>query len=795
MFKEIFSRSSKSSLNGGEVKSFTPQLAAFLEQLPTAVLVLKSSGKIEFANEAAGVLLQETGKKLKGVHVGKLGITEAFLQELVVDSPAKRVLTIADMQANSFKVHVGAKLLGESPFILLTLEEIPLLSRLEKEKTFLVTVLENHPLPVTVQDREGNCIVASAQARKLFGFTEQEAKQKSMYELLPKEITVSLQRLDEEAWVSATRLDPVRLAYKSDEGHERMLSVSKAVLPGADGKPYFIVNVYEEITKHYEWEQDLQHSQKLLQAILDNIPLGVYTRDCDTKVTFINRQGLQILGEQPATLEKKHDQQTQEESDSYIQREQSILKDGKTYECPAEEYVDSSGKKRAVHVIKVPLTDAGPKPLVLTIVDDITKRQQQEREIKRVNSMLSAIVQNAPIALYARAENGRMLLRNKQCNALFGDAKEEDFDERSRLPHETDEQVTQYLNREQEILRKGETLDIPEEEYTTSHGETKLLHMVKAPVPGDTPESRCVITLVEDITIKKEQERALVESKNFLQTVINQLPVSLSVKDYNGKYILWNKKSEELFGVQARDVIGKDNYRTDLNKDQAEFVRETDLRVFESHREQNIPQELISSAQDGIKIMHTVKTPVYNPDGTPNCLLVVSEDITAKTKMEKQIMEASDKNTLLVENAREGVVILEDGKIIYANRAFCTLLGFDTLEDIKGKKLLDFSTENHLVFLKEKYEAVLAGTDTKAEPIEAHFVRKNGSTVEAKFACVLSKYLGRRIMLGFASDVTASNRVLRELKKERDNFRQSFENSSVPSFILSAKGYVSVMNE
>lgn len=796
MFKNLFSFSSKEPEKSTGLKTLTPEMFTLLTHLPTAALLVDESGKITFANEAAALLLQRKVDKLVGLNISKVGISAARLQELQAgETHAKQVMEIVDLQVNSKPVNVGAQRLGETPFTVITLEESPQMHRLEEEKSFFESVLNAYTAAITVQDLAGNYVFGNKRAQQFFGFTVEPGEGVSIYQLLPKALSASLNRLDDEVRSGKAQGDAVRLEYQSADGAAHMLSVSKTILTGEDRSPRFILTVYEETTQRYEWEQDLQRSQKLLEAILNNIPLGVYTRDCDAKVTFINQQGLQILGEKPSTLEQKHERQTQEESDSYIQREQQILKDGKTYDCPQEEYVDSSGKKRILHTIKVPLMEAGPKPLVLTIIEDVTKRLQQEKEINRVNSFLSAIVQHAPIALYARAESGRMLLRNAQCNILFGEAKDEDFDERSGLPHETEEQVTQYLNREHDILVKGETLDIPEEEYTTPAGETKLLHMVKAPVSGDTPDARCVITLVEDITAKKAQERALVESKNFLQTVIDQLPVSLSVKDYDGKYILWNKKSEELFGAAAQDVIGKTDYRSDLNREQAEFVRETDLRVFESRREQNIPQELISSASEGIKIMHTVKTPVFNPDGTPHCLLVVSEDITAKTKMEKQILEARDKNTLLVENAREGVVILEDDKIIYANHAFCALLGFETLEDVLGKKLLDLSTENHLLFLKEKYDAVLAGTDHPEESIEAHFVKEDGSVVETRFSAVLAKYLGRRIVLGFVSDATADNRALRELKNERDHFRQSFEKGTVPAFILSSKGYITVMNE
>ena len=304
-----------------------------------------------------------------------------------------------------------------------------------------------------------------------------------------------------------------------------------------------------------------------------------------------------------------------------------------------------------------------------------------------------------------------------------------------------------------------------------------------------------VLTVADDITEKKAQEKAIVDAKNFLQTVINNLPVSLSVKDYDGKYILWNKKSEELFGVMAESVIGRTSYRVDINKDQAEFLREADLRVFESKKEQDIPQELISTANEGVKIMHTVKTPVFNVDGTPNCLLVVSEDITAKTKMEKQIREASDKNTLLVENAREGIIILEDGKVIYANRALCHILNYEDVKEVTGKKILDMVAEDHQMFLKDKYDAVVSGADDASSAIDVHFLKKGGQEVETEFAAVASKYLGRRIVLCFVRDVTSSNRMLREVKTERECFRAAFEKSVTPAFILSHKGYISVMNE
>ena len=914
MSNNLFSFFSKKDAPAAQViKALTPEMLAFLQQFPTAILLVNATGKIVFANSAAAEVLHTEISALNGSSVDRFGLTMPQVRAMAeAKEPHKTILQLVNRKVDTVYVSAGAGILAATPFIMLTLEAVPHFKQLTAEKTFLRSVIDSYPVPVTVQNFAGICTLWNAPAEKMFGFKAADTQGHTVYDFLPKEIVPSVQRLDTEVREKQHSRENVLLSYKDAKAEERTLSVTKVLAPSENGKSQTILTVYEDVTLRQRYEQDLLQNRTLLRAVLDNVPLGLYTRDCDNQMTFFNRQSMKVLGETDVKcVNTPHPHQDSDVVAFHRTREQQVLEEGKIKDYPEEVYVDHNGNEKILHMIKVPLIDAGPKPLVLSIVEDITERHRQQKEIARANSFLSAIVQNAPIGLYARAADGHMLLRNKQCELIFGETSGKAFDSQGSLPHETPEQVHSYIEREKKLLESGKALDIPEEEYVTGSGEKKLLHMIKVPVGGAEGEPQFVVTLVEDITEKRAQERtlietknflqtlldqvpvaiyargqddklsfinrrahelfpdekeyqakddfygqreeaifrdgkmvefpeewyttlrgdrillhlikapvfdkegkpfmvltvaeditqkkaqekALIDAKNFLQTVINNLPVSLSVKDYDGKYILWNKKSEELFGVMADAVIGRTSYRADINKDQAEFLREADLRVFESKKEQDIPQELISTASEGVKIMHTVKTPVFNVDGTPNCMLVVSEDITAKTKMEKQIREASDKNTLLVENAREGIVILEDGKVIYANRALCRILGYEEVQEVKGKMLTDMAAEDHRMFLKDKYDAVLAGSDDASSAIDVHFLKKNGSEVEAEFAAVASKYLGRRIVLCFVRDVTHSNRMLREVKTERECFRAAFEKSVTPAFILTHKGYISVMNE
>ena len=775
-------------------------LEAIVDNMPLGMYTRTPQGEMTFFNRQARDIFSEVNLKYSNAANPKqdpaivqqyaLREKQALTEGKIIDSPDEIYI---DSHGNEKVLHVikvPIKYPGLEPVILTLVEDVTIKREQEREITkansFLTAIIDNAPIGLYARTKQGKMLLRNKKSEEIYGIERDQIDETGKLSHETQEQSNSYLTREAKILESGQPLFIPEEEYITGSGEKRFLQMVKVPVSDSEGNPEFVITMVNDITENKLQQDKIMEVQNLQQAILDNAPVGIYARDKRGLMLLSNKKSSEIydLINDPVDEKGFQPHETKEQVEEYLAREAHVLQTGEPLVIPEEEYLDKSGKKRFLELIKVPVRDAEGNPdFVITIVNDITENKLQQDKIMEVQNLQQAILDNAPVGIYARGINQAVSFRNKKASEMFGT---EPLD----VAHNA-----QYLEREKIMFSNGQVLDLPEEEFETVNGKKMLLHLIKAPIFDKENKPFIALTIAEDITQKKQQEKEIHEAKNFLQNVVDNLPVALSVKDSEGQYIVWNKKSEDLFGVSAKDVIGKDNYRTDISAEQAEFMRDADKRVFASRRELNIAQELISTPTEGVKIMHTVKTPLYTPQGEPDYLLNVSEDITAKTKMEKQIRETGEKNSLLVENAREGILILEDGKVIYANKAACKILGYEAQEEMLRKKFLDFVAPDHQILAQEKYETVVNQLQGAGEPAQMHFVKRTGTAVELEMTAMVSKYLGRKIMIAFLRDVTATNKLLREVRSEKENYKHIFEMAVLPAFVMNSKGYITTMNK
>ena len=179
---------------------------------------------------------------------------------------------------------------------------------------------------------------------------------------------------------------------------------------------------------------------------------------------------------------------------------------------------------------------------------------EQAREAMYANEkFLDAIIENIPDMIFVKeARDLRFVRFNQAAEKLLGYNKEELYG-RNDYDFFPKNEAEFFIRKDQEVLRSGIVLDIPEETIHTREKGKRVLHTKKIPILGDDQEPMYLLGISEDITEKRDMEAI----QRFQAQLMNQIHDSVIAVDMDGLIASWNKGSETLFHYQEDEVIGK----------------------------------------------------------------------------------------------------------------------------------------------------------------------------------------------------------------------------------------------
>jgi sigma-B regulation protein RsbU (phosphoserine phosphatase) len=144
----------------------------------------------------------------------------------------------------------------------------------------------------------------------------------------------------------------------------------------------------------------------------------------------------------------------------------------------------------------------------------------------------------------------------------------------------------------------------------------------------------------EETLAKRTAE--LEDARNFLDSVLENLPVMLFVKDAKElRFVRWNRAEEEALGIDRSIAIGRSDYDF-WPEEQASFFVAKDRAVLDGGQMVDIPEEAIQTPHRGLRYLHTIKVPVFGADGRPKYLVGISEDITERKRAQEELARARE---------------------------------------------------------------------------------------------------------------------------------------------------------
>jgi PAS domain S-box-containing protein len=143
--------------------------------------------------------------------------------------------------------------------------------------------------------------------------------------------------------------------------------------------------------------------------------------------------------------------------------------------------------------------------------------------------------------------------------------------------------------------------------------------------------------LTADIAQRRRAEEALRDSQQLLQAIIDNSTAVIFVKDLEGRYLLINRRFEELFHVKRDSIAGKTDYDL-FSRERADAFRDFDRRVLAAATALEA-EELIP--QDGH--LHTyisIKAPLCDKAGKAYAVCSISTDLTERKQLEEHLRQA-----------------------------------------------------------------------------------------------------------------------------------------------------------
>jgi PAS domain S-box-containing protein len=301
-----------------------------------------------------------------------------------------------------------------------------------------------------------------------------------------------------------------------------------------------------------------------------------------------------------------------------------------------------------------------------------------------------------------------------------------------------------------------------------------------------------------DLEARVHLRTAELETANaFLNSVIHHIPYQVIVKDAKDlKVVRVNRAMETLTGRRQEELLGKTAYEFVNSKAEADFFTAKDREALALGREVDIPAEELHTRDGSVRVLHAKKIPILDEAGQPRYVLTMSEDVTERTKKEREIERL---NATLAQRSAE---------VEAANRAKSTFLatmsheirtpmnGMLGMLELLSLTELDAEQRETLGLVRESSRSLLRIIDDILDfsKIEAGKLEVRPEVVSIKRVIeeVQSIYLGNASSKGLIVRRMVDPRVSPALRVDPVRLRQILNNFVSNAIKFTSEGWIDI---
>lgn len=349
-----------------------------------------------------------------------------------------------------------------------------------------------------------------------------------------------------------------------------------------------------------------------------------------------------------------------------------------------------------------------PNGRTMTLCVDITAQKAAEAEARAKNRILQMSFDNLPSMVSVKDRNGRFLMVNKAQTERMSAPAEDHIGRTGPEVYKASRSANLQQMTEQAMSTMEPIIGVERQPTVTNLGATFITSII--PIPDEAGDLEFVVTISHEVTDLKRAQLELADQKALLQQLIDTIPLEMTLKSADGRYIFVNKKLAEKHGQPTEAFIGKSpaemfgESRAGILDSLTERVRVTGQPIIEMER---------TSIMGSGDVMLQSIIPIFDELGSVEKIATVTSDISKLKKAEAELESHRDFLAIMVEQRTQ--------ELAAANEE---LLQAEKLATI-GKMIATVAHElrNPLGIIQASVQMLMEMSEAKGEKIPRAFDR------------------------------------------------------------------------
>ncbi|MGQ9896499.1 MAG: PAS domain S-box protein [Acidobacteriota bacterium] len=266
---------------------------------------------------------------------------------------------------------------------------------------------------------------------------------------------------------------------------------------------------------------------------------------------------------------------------------------------------------------------------------------------------------------------------------------------------------------------------------------------------------------IEDITDQQTAKLRSVESEERFYRVFQVIPIATSIQTIpDGRYLDVNTAFTKLFGYSRAELIG----RTALEIGLWDKLEER-KRYYQELEKHGQVLDFRSSyrVRDG-RLKEVLLSSVTLVIGDLPCHLALIQDVTEAQHLNERLRQREEWFHAILNATRDGIIVEDDQRIVYANQAVAYLYGVETPETLVGKDFAIMCAPHEEGRLRDYAQRRMRG---ESAPVTYEFVaqRADGTTITIENS--VSEFLsgGKKYLIAVMRDVEERKRLQSTLQQ------------------------------